>query len=126
MKLKLKRNNISGDGIFGILTIENSTFSAFSCENLAKSIMPGTYAVVIDHSPRLGFDTPHIIVPLRDNAAGGDAGIRIHPANFPHELDGCIAVGDTYKDNSVLNSRKTFAKLMDILKKEKDITIEIS
>lgn len=111
--MKLTRTHKTTDGIFGILTIGD--FQCFTVENLKLAIQPGVYKVVIDYSPRLKIKTPHLIVPERDKLAGGDAGIRIHPANYPNELKGCIAVGDKIEGNAVLNSRSTFRKLIPLI-----------
>jgi hypothetical protein len=58
---------------------------------------------------------PHIIVPSRDSASGGDAGIRIHWANFPSQLEGCIAVGTMVDGDSIDESLVPFNQLMKII-----------
>lgn len=69
---------------------------------------------------------PHIIVPSRDSdAPDGDAGIRIHPANFPFQLEGCIAVGDTQEEHAVNNSKRTFESLFKIVDQDFDLSIEV-
>jgi hypothetical protein len=107
------------------MSISNNAFTCFTVENLKKAISAGLYDVVIDHSHRLNYNTPHIKVPNRDKAAGGDAGIRIHPANLPKQLLGCIAVGDHEEPNAVGDSKKTFSALMNIIQKEKGLKINV-
>lgn len=119
----LQRERKTADGIFGSLTAGG--IKDVTCENLKCAIPAGIYDVGIDHSPRLGFDTPHIRVPSRDEAAGGDAGIRIHPANFPMQLLGCIATGDKEDADAVENSKITFNALMAYLRTQDKIQIQI-
>lgn len=73
------------------------------------------YDAKLDKSPRLGYVCPHIAVSMRDMAAGGDAGIRIHVANEPMQLKGCIGVGLRVSGDSVEESKAAFEKLMNIL-----------
>lgn len=77
---------------FGTMTLDGNPFG-FTLErpwlenhNGVSAIPPGTYKVAITPSKRFGRDMLEILhVP-------GRAGIRIHNANFPSELEGCIAV----------------------------------
>ena len=125
MKIIVQRQRKTVDGILGLMTLDDNPFGCFTIENLAHEIPAGFYDVKIDHSPHIGIDCPHIKVPSRDEAAGGDAGIRIHPANYPTQLLGCIAVGDRQENDSVDDSQATFAKLMFILKEQPSLQIEI-
>lgn len=68
---------------------------------------------------------PHIIVPSRDVAAGGDAGIRIHWANFPAQLDGCVAVGTKVDGDSIDQSLIPFNKFYSILNQLHGIKVEV-
>src|SRR5262245_6791060 len=43
---------------------------------------------------------------------GGKAGMLIHVANYPDELEGCIAPGLTPTDEGVKESRQAMAKLL--------------
>ena len=125
MRLTVTRQKQTVDGFLGTLSIDTNPFTCFTVENLAHAIPEGTYTVKIDLSPRLQIITPHIIVPARDQAAGGDAGIRIHSANFPSQLLGCIAVGDKQEVDAVDDSKETFLKLMAIINSVPDLTIQI-
>jgi hypothetical protein len=126
VKLLSKRHRTTKDGIFSALSIDTNPFTCFIAENLEHAIPKGIYKVCITYSPRLKMETPHLSVPSRDAIAPGkDAGIRVHPANFPYQLEGCLAPGETEEENAVTNSRATYAKLFDILKAEKEISIEI-
>lgn len=89
----------SENGILGVLYWD-SVFAAYTVENMERMIPYGRYEVTIDYSNRFGRDMPHILdVPGRD-------GIRIHVANFPDELSGCIGIGLERGDEcSVIHSR---------------------
>ena len=53
-----------------------------------SSIPPGLYRCLFTHSPR--FRRPLYLV----GPVPGRSGIRIHPANFPRQLNGCLALGE--------------------------------
>ena len=113
MKITVTRTEKTADGIKGNLVCGDLT--EVTIENLEHSFPAGLYDLVLDHSPRLGIVTPHIRVPSRDQAAGGDAGLRIHPANYPEQLLGCISVGDKAEPDAVDHSKNAFARLMAVL-----------
>lgn len=125
MKITVQRTRKTADGILGSMKFDENPFTCFTVENLEHSIPAGVYNAKIDHSPRMNIDTPHIAVPSRDEAAGGDAGIRIHSANFPSQLLGCIAVGDKQDADAVEDSKATFAKIMGILKGISAFVVEV-
>lgn len=57
--------------------------------------------------------------------------ILIHVANFPHDIEGCIGVGDRFVSDAlepaVYNSKKTLAALMDIFNgHEERMTLKIT
>ena len=110
-------------GVFGHLDIDG-----FDCVTLERDdtlIPPGTYSVTLDKSPRLGYVCPHIHVPVRDQAAGGDAGLRIHIANWETQLSGCIAVGEARDGTGISHSRITFTQLMGHLEKANKLQLVI-
>jgi hypothetical protein len=115
MQIIVQRRRSTKDGLFGTLTLDFNPFTCFTVENLNRSIMAGTYDVNFTYSPHFNQIMPHIIVPNRDMESAGDAGIRIHWANFPGQLEGCIAVGDKEEPDSVDNSRVTFNQLFKII-----------
>lgn len=124
----------SSDGIFGRLSCDYNTFKCETVEKLAKAIAPGRYKVTFDVSPHMGYLTPHLAVPDRDKAAGGDAGIRVHKANEPKQLEGCIAlgqcgddsIGECVADDSVQTSKIAFDEFMLLTDKAKETWIEVS
>lgn len=112
--LKIERKTLTTDGVFGVMTV-NGIQVCESCENLGEEIPEGLYDAKLDKSPRLGYVCPHIAVSMRDMAAGGDAGIRIHIFNEPQQSKGCIGVGLRVSGDSVEESKNAFEKLMKLL-----------
>lgn len=73
------------------------------------AIPAGRYRMVLTRSPRLGIVTPELLeVP-------GFLGIRIHVANRPEEVLGCIAVGMGRSAGFVSQSHLAFNALMQKL-----------
>lgn len=126
MKVFINRNKKTQDGIFGNLFMDGSLFKCWTCENLAKAILPGTYVIKLDFSPRFNRTMPHVIVPVRDEAAGGDAGIRIHWGNNPTNYEGCIGVGNGQEGDSIDNTVETFHKFYSTIKSYDDISLKIT
>ena len=93
-------------------------------ERMAVAIPEGTYSAQLDKSPHLGYVCPHLKVPVRDAAAGGDAGIRIHIANTPIQVEGCIATGTCIDGDALDSSRAAFDKMMAVLPQEFSVTVE--
>jgi hypothetical protein len=121
--IKVTRLDTYDYGVLGHLDLEG-----FDCVTLERDdtlIPPGTYEVTLDKSPRLGYVCPHIRVPSRDQAAGGDAGLRIHIANWEHQLSGCIAVGEARDGQGISHSRVTFTQLMGHLEKADKLVLVI-
>lgn len=107
---------------------EGVTDPIFTCETLElpwkdntrriSCIQSGTYVGRKVGPTRIPY--PHIEI----QNVSGRSGICIHAANFVSQLLGCVAVGDGLADINkdgqldVINSRKTFEKLMEILPDE--------
>lgn len=126
MTIIVNRKIRTSDGIFGELLLDWNPFTCVTLENLAKSIPAGVYEVNFTYSPHFNRVMPHILVPSRDQAAGGDAGIRIHPANFPAQLEGCIAVGTMVDGDSIDQSLIPFNQLYSILNLQAGIQIQVN
>jgi|SRR5581483_3108500 len=116
MQLDLTRDAGTATCTFGTLTVDG----AFECYTMElpwldnahdiSCIPPGTYGVVVTYSPHMQRYTPELVgVPDR-------ADIRIHSANYPSEILGCIAVGYIKGDNEILNSRLAFDDLLPKIK----------
>ncbi len=96
-----------GQATFGTASIGNR-FVCFTMERTAVSVPTGIYLADMETSPHFGFATPHLTVP-------GRTYIEIHPANYPSQLEGCIAVGNSIDNDSLDNSRDAFSHLMALL-----------
>lgn len=125
MTIIVERKTKTIDGIFGVMTLDWHPFRCVTLENRDKAIPGGTYDLNFTYSPHFNRVMPHIIVPSRDLDAGGDAGIRIHWANFPAQLEGCIAVGTSVDGDSIDQSLIPFNQLYTILNMQAGIKIEI-
>ncbi len=120
-RVLLERKESGDNGTFGVLS-----FPGFSCcsgelpfrdNHPDTSCIPtGTYTCEWTHSPRLNKETYEVLnVPNR-------AGIRIHSANYPEQLLGCIALGFNIDivdgKKGVFGSRDTVAKFETLMNKE--------
>jgi hypothetical protein len=118
MILKLKRNKSDEKCVEGDF-IEDDVRVAYSLErpwmgglNIhgQSCILPGTYEVSVDWSPHFNRDMPILLnVPSRDE-------IRIHPANWPSQLEGCIAVGMKEDVDAIESSAVVFEPFLVRLK----------
>ena len=132
MQIQIVRDNTMSDdnGTFGAMSIDG-VFFCKTCEqpwndNLQdKSCIPaGIYELrayespahgptVVFHNPDLGvYATPNL-VPA---GASGRSLCEVHPANWPSQLKGCVAVGEVIADlppngTGITNSRATFSAL---------------
>jgi len=118
MVISIIRDRKTDDGLFGHLTLSESLFKCFSVENLKLAIPVGTFPVKYQYSPHFNRQMPHIIVPDRSF-------IMFHWANYPKQLEGCIAVGDYEEPNALDDSIITFNRLNSILLPYMDISLTI-
>lgn len=79
-------NPVLGNGIFGNMVIDTHPFKCLTLERAGVEIPMGTYPLTWSWSEHFQQAMPYILVPNR-------YGIEIHWANWPKQLDGCIAVG---------------------------------
>lgn len=120
--LTVTRFKTTKDAYFSKVTL-NGAFVCFGMERIAVAIPEGAYEAVIDLSPHLKYKCPHLRVPARDSAAGGDAGIRIHIANEPEQVDGCVGVGEAIDGDALDHSKAAFDKLMTLLPPNLTVTV---
>jgi len=107
------------------MTLDWNPFTCVTLENSAHCIPTGIYDLNFTYSPHFNRIMPHIVVPSRDALAGGDAGIRIHWANFPAQLEGCIAVGTAVDGDSIDQSLVPFNRLYAILNQQPGIKVQV-
>lgn len=119
MLIRVQRRRKTIDGIFGTLNIDDNPFGCFTVESLEHAIPAGYYSVEFTYSPEFNQTMPLIDVP-------GRTAIRIHPANYPKQLLGCIAVGDKEEPDAVDNSRVTFNLLYKLIDGQKDLHVMVT
>jgi hypothetical protein len=117
-RLRIVRNPAMAtvDALFGVL-IFNDKQLGFTMERTAVAIPEGVYNARLEMSPHFGFQTPHIDVPQRTY-------IEAHPANYPLQLEGCVAVGSAIDGDALDNSRQAFDSMMAVLPQEFTVSIE--
>jgi hypothetical protein len=83
----------------------------------------GDYKVIINKSARFGTMMPL----LRD--VPQFTGVRIHSGNTVEDTEGCILVGQTRGNSTILSSRAAFArlftKMVEAQRRGEDISIKI-
>lgn len=78
----------------------------------AQTAIPtGRYRIIFTYSPKFRRKMPLLL-----DVPGFDA-IRFHYGNTAADSEGCILVGENKRKGMVLNSRKTFERLNDIMAK---------
>lgn len=102
--VRVERKKTTSDAYFGNVFIGDE-FQCYSMERISVAIPQGLYNAAMELSPHFGFATPHLNVP-------GRSYIEIHPANYPLQLEGCIAVGTQLDNDSLDNSRAAFDSLV--------------
>lgn len=113
MELLLRREETTDGCTIGRLYV-NGKFQCFTLEDPVRTgpkiahntaIPAGRYAVTITRSQRFGR-----MLPLLLDVPGFD-GIRIHPGNTTDDTSGCILVGQSRANESVLGSRIAMGEL---------------
>ena len=135
MNLLLERFAYSPDGTFGKLYVGDDAFWTVELpwEGNAKGrscIPEGNYTLSLRQSQVVTDSTDgEFIEGWEVTNVRGRTYVMIHPANWPSELKGCIAPGDSYtiinNANAVTNSRDSFRKLMALLDGEESHSLTI-
>lgn len=118
MELLLKRTTLTPNETHGTLSIDG----VHACCTLEDTVRPpgikilhetaiptGRYAVTITKSQRWG-----VLLPLIDVGQGW-TGVRIHAGNTTADTSGCILVGLSHTDHTILSSRLALAKVQGAL-----------
>lgn len=100
MLITVTRTNKTEDGRFGNLALDMGSFKCVTEENANVIIPTGVYNVLFMWSNHFQQIMPHILVP-------GRTAIEIHWANWPKQLDGCLALGT---ETSLANDMVTESK----------------
>lgn len=109
------------DGVYFCDTLEDKVRDLTKEKKVAgdTAIPTGIYKVIVNLSPKFKRLLPRLLnVPFFD-------GILIHRGNTEKDSSGCILVGENKIVGKVINSTKHEERLVDLLKNETDITIEI-
>lgn len=135
-RLIIERFNYAPTGTFGRITLPSGD-RLFTCERPWKAnktgvscIPEGTYSLNMRTSPIVKRSSGGMYEKgweVQD--VKGRTFIMIHPANWPHELRGCISVGESYEvisgKQGVTSSRKAFDKLMKELSEADQVELVI-
>lgn len=125
MELDVKRIYKAEDYTIGELSINGEFFchtledkvrilKSFEDKVYGETAIPvGRYKVVLSYSNRFKRILPEIL------NVEFFKGIRIHEGNHKDSTEGCVLVGEckNVKEGFIYNSKKTYNKLFDILKK---------
>lgn len=130
MEITVKRIAIRSGYTIGRLSVNNQYFcdtledrdrgltSAMSRLDIARikvkgqtAIPTGRYRIIFTYSPKFRRKMPLLL-----DVPGFDA-IRFHYGNTAADSEGCLLVGENKRKGMVLNSRKTFERLNDIMAK---------
>lgn len=114
-----------GYGVLGVFTftIDGKPVKYYTLENDKYIIPDGNYSITYTYSPRFGRKMP-LISPVP-----GRSGIRIHAANYPWQLRGCIALGKplNIKESAILTRSlehcNAFHYLCNFFK---DVSVDVS
>ncbi|MEA5459102.1 DUF5675 family protein [Arcicella sp. LKC2W] len=117
--LKTQESTISTvliDGVlfsYGLEDVDRGLTDSMPVDEIKKkkvfgktAIPSGRYRISISFSNRFKRYLPEV------HNVKGFEGIRIHSGNTAQDTEGCLLLGTQYKNNTVINSRLAFDKLM--------------
>jgi len=130
--LSIIRQEFTADATFGVMLLRNQIF-CYTLElpwneNIPfhSSIPPGIYPIAKRDTWRASQKYGHT---YQLTGVPGRTVIQLHPANYPHQLSGCIAEGETIGkmrgERAVKNSGNTFRALMKALSGVDETQIQI-
>jgi hypothetical protein len=133
MELKLERQEYTSSSTIGSIYLDGE-FVCYSLELPYKDnrpfiscIPPDDYDLVPHNSDRhpnhfalIGGTVSHFPEPGKERST-----ILIHKGNFPHEINGCIAVGELKERNQVIGSKVAFDRLMELIREHNIKQIKI-
>jgi hypothetical protein len=124
MEFKLERQEYTNLSTIGSIYLDGD-FICYSLElpyidnqPFISCIPPDDYDLVPHNSDRhpnhfalIGGTVSHFPEPGKERST-----ILIHKGNFPHEINGCIAVGELKDRNQVIGSKAAFDRLMELIR----------
>jgi hypothetical protein len=121
MEILIKRKYFKPAYTIGVLYVDNEEMfntlelpkdydgDGISNEPDKECVAPGEYLINLTWSAALGKYFLEVVgVPCR-------VGIRIHPANYPNEIKGCIATGKNKVVGGVVESRNCYEALLRMI-----------
>ena len=118
MNIIVQRQSKTSDGLFGKLSLDWNYFTCVTLENLAKELEAGTWPLTYAYSPHFNRQMPLINVP-------GRTWTWFHWANFPIQLEGCVALGRTVDGDAIDESVAAWNEFWGILNNQSGITVTI-
>lgn len=118
MKITIQRKTQTEDGIFGALSLDWTPFTCVTLENKKMALQVGIWPLTFAYSPHFNREMPLINVPHR-------TWTWIHWANWPEQLEGCVAVGKDVAGDSIETSVYTWNTLFSLIRGMTGVTIEI-
>ena len=126
----IRIRRIYGDDEVTLGMLSFKTFSCFTVENpwlenvpYVSCIPPGRYLLKLGRYNAGGYDAYEV------QEVQGRTLIKMHIANLPTEVDGCMGVGDSITrlngELAVSNSRDTFDRLMEMLDRAKYVWLAL-
>lgn len=103
--LTLRRIKTTKGAIIGKLYLNNE-LECYTLEDFDYQIPVGTYSLSKVYSEKFN----HIVLKL--SGVPGRSDIEIHPGNFKEDSKGCILVGKSHTDTSVVASRGALTHLL--------------
>lgn len=146
MKIEILRDRIEVEGVFGVISF-NGERVGVTCEQPWRHNQPfiscipaGDYDLIPWDSAKYGqvvaFVNPELRVFANDADAPRDGkshrySCLIHAANYPDQLQGCVAVGShvmrfDHHGWGIANSRRTLERLRARWRDRKNLTATIS
>jgi hypothetical protein len=118
LKLVLVRVAATASGVYGVLIFNAQPFAVTLEHDYTSGVKipPGEYDALRDFYHAGGYETFEVQVPGHDR-------ILLHKANYASDLDGCIGVGESFKEfgrifgalPGIADSKAGFAELMSLL-----------
>jgi hypothetical protein len=135
LRIELQRVKQTKEQTLGVLTIFNEPLAVFQCRTLElpwrdnkrniSCIPAGYYPMVWEYSPK--YD--RFLWELKDVPSRSE--VKIHPANYVEQLNGCIALGQKVQDingdgkKDITNSRRTVRQFQSEIEPFQDEIIYI-
>lgn len=128
MTYTLQRLSDSGNETFGSLLDEDDNHLCVTIERPWLGNHPDTSCIPEGTYDFYRFQSPHNGDVWRTDSVPDRTAIEIHSANFAHQLEGCIAVGNAIGEidgiPAILNSKQTLLKLHAILPDRFSLTVK--